>query len=122
MPNNEASKQLEQGADKSQKGMTGITIINAIMNIFIQGALKEIIGTLLSLQVIIHMFLYSLPFPGNIQTFVKKLKPIAGFNILKSLSVYTSKLFVQDIDAQTEARVKIIPPAADLGIKSHNSI
>ena len=122
MPNNDASKALEEGADKSQKGMSGMTIINLIMNIFIQGALKEIIGTILSLQIVIHMFLYSLPFPGNIQTFVKKLKPIASFNILKAISKYTSMIFVQDVDAQTQARSGIMVPFRDMGIKTHNSI
>jgi len=92
------------------------------MGIFVQGALKELVGTILSLQVIIFMFLFSITFPANTGNFITKLKPIVSFNILKVLSKYTVRFLMIDVDSQAKLRQEIILPAQDLGITSHNSL
>jgi len=71
---------------------------------------------------VIHLFLFTIPFPANIGNFIQKLKPIASFNILKVVSKYTVKYLAIDTAAQSELRPNIILPAQDLGITQHNSI
>jgi hypothetical protein len=40
------------------------------LNLVFAGAVKEIIGAIMSLQVVIHMLLFMLPFPGNMSNFI----------------------------------------------------
>ena len=68
------------------------------------------------------MALFMLPFPGNMSNYIQKLKPIASFNVVKQLSKLTAYLFPQDKLEQDKNRVHILPPAQDLGLKTHNTI
>ena len=83
MPNNEASKNFDKGTDGADQGMTTSAIIMFALNLVFSGAIKEMIGTIMCLQVVIHMALFMLPFPGNISNYIQKLKPIASFNVVK---------------------------------------
>ena len=58
--------------------------------------------TLFSLQIIIHMFMLTIPFPGNIVNVIKKIKPLISFNIMKGISVYIEKVLVFDTLKQIE--------------------
>jgi len=86
MPNTEASRKFDDSTDKASAGMSATTIFTFCLNILFQGAMKEIIGTIVSMQIVINLFLFTIPFPANISTYVQKLKPIVSFNILKVLT------------------------------------
>jgi hypothetical protein len=78
------------------------SIYTLLLSMVIADAVKKMLTTLLTLQVIIHMFMYTVPFPGNISNIIKKIKPIVSFNLLKSLSIYTEKVFKFDTVKQIE--------------------
>jgi len=84
--------------------------------------MKEIIGTILSMQIVINLFLFTVTFPANISNYVQKLKPIISFNILKVLTQVTQDFINLDLNGQAQIREKIITPVRDLGTKSHNAI
>ena len=65
--------------------MTGTTILTFIMNFVFAGAMKEIIGSILGLQIVLFGSLIYVKMPGNIATYYQRLKPIATFNIVVAL-------------------------------------
>ena len=69
------------------------TVYTMILSMVMANAVKKLLTTMLSLMVIIHMFLFAFPFPGNVFNVIKKIKPIVSFNIMNSLSQYTFKVF-----------------------------
>ena len=69
------------------------------------------------------MFMFTVPFPGNISNIIKKIKPIVSFNLMKSISVYTEKVFGFDTLMQIEMRDNyLIPSIKDMGVKHMNCI
>ena len=64
------------------------TIYSLLLSLILAKVLKKLLMTLFSLQVIIHMFMLTVPFPGNVVNVVKKIKPLISFNILKQFSVW----------------------------------
>ena len=70
MPNTVASQNFDSGTDSTSNAMVATTILTTLLNIVFQGAMKELIGTILALQIIIHMFLLTIAFPGNSGNFV----------------------------------------------------
>lgn len=80
------------------------------------------IATLFSLQIIIHMFLLSIPFPGNIVNVIKKLKPLVSFNIIKDLNKFIERIFMVDTAGQIEMQDLIIPSVRGMGTKQMNCI
>ena len=59
------------------------TIYSLILSFVLANVLKKLLMTLFSLQVIVHMFMLTVPFPGNVVNIVKKVKPLISFNIMK---------------------------------------
>jgi hypothetical protein len=96
MPNNDASRNFDKGTDAADSSLTMTTIVMFLLNLIFAGAVKEIIGAIMSLQVVIHMALFMLPFPANMGNFIQKLKPIASFNVLKQLSKLVDMILPQD--------------------------
>jgi hypothetical protein len=122
MPNNEASRSYDKGTDQLSIMMVISTIYTLLLGMVLSKAVKKMIVTLFSLQVIIHMFFFTIPFPGNIINVIKKIKPIVSFNLLKSLSVYVEKYIKFDTLAQIEMQPKILAGARTMGIKQMNAI
>ena len=59
------------------------TIYSLVLSFVLANVLKKLLMTLFSLQVIVHMFMLTVPFPGNVVNIVKKVKPLISFNIMK---------------------------------------
>ena len=70
MVNNEASRNFDKGTDGANSSLTFTTITMFLLNLIFAGAAKEIIGAIMSLQVVIHMALFMLPFPANMGNFI----------------------------------------------------
>jgi hypothetical protein len=69
------------------------------------------------------MFMFMVPFPGNVSNVIKKIKPIVSFNLMKSLSKYTEDFFGFDKLLQIQMRDEhIIPSIQDMGVKHLNCI
>jgi len=122
MPNDETTKNFDKGTEGADTSLTSTTIIMFLLNMVFAGAVKEIIGSIMSLQNVIHMLLFMLPFPANIVNYLSKIKPIASFNVVKSLSKFIMQLLPQDSTKQNENKVYILSSARDLGVKTHNTI
>ena len=83
MPNTESSQQYDEGTEQMSFMMVIGTIYSLLLSFVLAKVLKKLLMTLFSLQVIIHMFMLTVPFPGNVVNVVKKIKPLISFNILK---------------------------------------
>jgi hypothetical protein len=68
------------------------TIYSLVLSFVLANVLKKLLMTLFSLQVIVHMFMLTVPFPGNVVNIVKKVKPLISFNIMKQFSAWIEKL------------------------------
>ena len=102
MPNTAASQNYDSGTQKVEFTMTITTVYTFVLSMYLAKAIKKLISTLFSLQIIIHMFLFSIPFPGNIVNVIKKIKPLVSFNIIKGLSKYIEKFLFVDTLGQME--------------------
>ena len=96
MPNTEASQQYDSGTEQMTFMLVIATVYSLALSFFLANVLRKLLMTLFSLQIIIHMFMLTIPFPGNIINIVKKLKPLVSFNILKIVSDYSEKLLPFD--------------------------
>ena len=86
MPNTESSQQYDSGTEQMTFMMIVATVYSLALSLLLANVLKKLLMTLFSLQVIIHMFMLTVPFPGNIINVIKKMKPLISFNILQKLS------------------------------------
>ena len=78
------------------------TVYTLILSMFLSNAIKKLLMTLFYLQIIIHMFMLTIPFPGNIVNVIKKIKPLISLNIMEGISVYIEKVLVFDTLKQIE--------------------
>ena len=122
MPNTEASQQYDESTEQMSFMMVMGTIYSLLLSLILANVLKKLLMTLFSLQVIIHMFMLTVPFPGNIVNVVKKIKPLISFNIMKQFSVWVEKLLTFDSLKQIEMQDLIIPTARGMGVKHMNCI
>ena len=102
MPNTESSQQYDESTEQMSFMMVMGTIYSLLLSLILANVLKKLLMTLFSLQVIIHMFMLTVPFPGNVVNVVKKVKPLISFNILKQFSVWVEKLLEFDTVKQIE--------------------
>ena len=93
MPNTVASQNYDESTEQVSFLMVMGTIYTILLSFILGKALKKVLKTMFSLQVIIHMFFFSIPFPGNMMNIIKKIKPTISFDILKTLSKYTEGIF-----------------------------
>ena len=99
------------------------TIYTLVLSMILANAVKKLLLTLLTLQVIIHMFMFMVPFPGNVSNVIKKIKPIVSFNLMKSLTKYTEDFFGFDKLLQIQMKDEhIIPSIQNMGVKHLNCI
>jgi len=49
MPNTPASKSFDEGTDSTSEAMVWTTMLSTALNLVFQGAMKELIGTILAL-------------------------------------------------------------------------
>lgn len=69
------------------------------------------------------MFMFTVPFPGNISNIIKKIKPIVSFNLMKSISGYTEKAFGFDTLMQIQMKDEyLIPSVKNMGVGHMNCI
>ena len=96
MPNTVASQNYDKSTEQVSFIMIMSTIYTLALSLLLSNAIKKLLVTLFSLQIIIHMFLFTIPFPGNIVNVIKKIKPLVSFNILKDLNIFIEKVFIFD--------------------------
>ena len=80
------------------------TIIIFASQIFVSGIAGKLIGALVILQVVIHLIILNTQLPGNVLLLLKKLKPMAGFNLMKQLGKLNDLLFVFDNATQNNLK------------------
>ena len=122
MPNTESSQNYDSGTEQMTFMMVIGTVYSLTLSFLLANVLKKLLMTLFSLQVIIHMFMLTIPFPGNIVNVIKKIKPLISFNVLQKLSDWIEKLLQFDTLRQIEMRDLIIPTVRNMGTKHMNCI
>lgn len=83
MPNNEVSRTVDKSSTSATNGMIYGTILIFVTNLFIGGIGKNLIKAIVILQVVIHLVILNTQIPGNVLGLLNKVKPIAGFNLMK---------------------------------------
>ena len=83
MPNTEFSRSVDKSSTQASNGMIYGSILIFVLQIFISGIAKELIGAIVILQVVIHLIILNTQMPANVLLTLKKLKPMTGFNLLK---------------------------------------
>lgn len=96
MYNTETTQQYYKTTEQTNTAVAGTTIFTFLLEFVFNGAMKEIMGAILGLQIILFGSLTYVNIPGNILTFYQKLKPIASFNVVAILSKVTNYVFVVD--------------------------
>ena len=86
MPNTEANQNNDDKTEKLSFLMVLSTVYTLALSLIFSKAIKKLISTMFTLQLVINSFLLSLAFPGNIINVIKKIKPLISFDILKSLT------------------------------------
>lgn len=122
MPNTLASQRFDGGTQTTNNAISGTAILTFLLNFIFTGAMKEIIGSILGLQIILFGSLIYVKMPGNIATYYQRLKPIATFNIVVALQKVTDYIFNYDTPEQIRLRENIIATAQDLSILYHNAL
>lgn len=116
MPNSETSRDVDSKSSSATNGMIIGTIIIFVCQIFVSGIAKQLIGAIVILQVVIHLIILNTQLPGNVLLTLKKLKPIAGFNLMKQLGRLNTLLFEFDLTTQnTLKQENMIQPLKNLG-------
>ena len=115
MPNTKASQNYDEGTEQMSFAMVVTTVYTLVISLFLSNTIKKLIATLFTLQIIIHMFLLSIAFPGNIINVIKKIKPLVSFNILKPVTKYIEKFMLVDTLRQIEMKELIVPSVRGMG-------
>lgn len=110
------------GTEATEEAFSITTIMVFLMSIVFEKIATRLIGAIMSLQIVIHLGLFNIGMPANSLNFIQKLKPLVGFNLLKSVQKLTFKLFPDDEQLQMKMINLIKPKMRQLGINSLNSI
>jgi len=120
-PDNSLVNNMKASAEASQDMMKGILIGTFAMNVVMTGAMTYMTGMIRSLQLILHLPIFSVVIPGNVAMMFSLMVPVVMYDILDSS--YTSELLLTfDWDGQEEESSSIRSQVRDLGYGSHNSI
>ena len=120
-PDNSLVNNMKASAEASQDMMKGILIGTFAMNVVMTGAMTYMTGMIRSLQLILHLPIFSVVIPGNVAMMFSLMVPVVMYDILDSS--YTSEFFLTfDWDGQEEESSSIRSQVRDLGYGSHNSI
>ena len=69
MVNDDSAANLAASSENAAAAMEAATIFVFIFQVALSGVLKQLMGALVLLQVVIHMGVLSVQFPGNINMF-----------------------------------------------------
>ena len=86
MPNDEASKKLEKRAQQANSAGSFLTVLIFVVQSYLMGVFKKLIGTLLALQIVIHLGLLNVKIPGAVTCFNSIVKNVTYFNCLNFLA------------------------------------
>jgi hypothetical protein len=73
------------GTEATEEAFSITTIMVFLMSIVFEKIATRLIGAIMSLQIVIHLGLFNIGMPANSLNFIQKLKPLVGFNLLKSV-------------------------------------
>ena len=120
-PDNEMVNNMKASAEASQDMMKMILMGTFAMNIIMTGAMTYMTGMIRSLQLILHLPIFSVIIPGNVSMMFSLMVPVVMYDILDSS--YTSELvFTFDFEAEEQLSSSIRSQVRDLSYDSHNSI
>jgi hypothetical protein len=82
MPDNEESRNLAKNSEKAEKTLSYITLGVMALQLVLLQVFKKLLGTILALQIIVHLGMLNVAIPGNTTTFISTLKKFTYFRIL----------------------------------------
>jgi hypothetical protein len=121
LEDNKMARRAEVTADVIQKVMIDVLIGSFAINFLIQGAMAQILQTIRSLQMIVHLPMLRVIMPANVSMFFQILMPIVIFDIFDPVPLLELYLSF-DSETANESFDGIISQMKDLGYESFNSI
>ena len=101
--------------------MRNLLIGSFVLNFVFQGAMSYILSVIRSLQMVLHLPMFSVIMPGNVTMFFQILLPFVMFDIFDPSNLLS--YFVDfDDEAQEELLSKMHTQMKDLGYESHNAV
>ena len=123
MPNDEASHTLQEHAEHANNAGSFITIVVFIIQSYMMGVFKKLIGTLLALQIVVHLGILNVKIPGAVTCFNSTIKQVTYFNVLNFLAEANEWILPFNIQNQSELREKhMSTPLKGLGFTNMNCI
>jgi hypothetical protein len=87
-----AARSIMSATEVVSDGMLDALVGTFVINLVFQGAMSYLVSFINSLQFLIHLPLFNIVIPGNVNHFFKILVPVVQFDILDS-SWTTEKIF-----------------------------
>lgn len=100
--------------------MNSSLVMSFVMNIFVAGSFQLILGLVNTLQLVLHLPIMSVVFPGNVISFFEILIPVVMFDLLEKVELVQQ--FFPDSADDAEKLQGIINQMSDIGYDSYNPI
>jgi hypothetical protein len=123
MPNDEASHKLQQHAEHANGAGSFLTVMIFIIQSYMMGVFKKLIGTLLALQVVVHLGLLNVKIPGAVTCFNSTIKQVTYFNVLNFMAKLNEWMLPFNYQEQSHLREEYMSaPLRGLGFTNMNCI
>lgn len=87
MPQGKATRSLDTGADNVAAAANNVAIGGFLLQVVFQKAFKAILGVLMCFQILVFLNALDINTPPNVVTFMRALKPIVSFDLMKKLAI-----------------------------------
>lgn len=111
---------MASGSKSLEKLLNSQLIFSFVLNIFVASSFQLILAIVNTLQLVMHLPIMSIVFPGNIMTFFEILIPVVMFDLLENFEVI-QQLF-PDSSGDAEKLQGIINQMSDIGYDSYNPL
>ena len=74
MPNDEESKKLAKNTSNANSGFSFSTVVFFVLQSYMLTVFKKVLGTLLALQIVVHLGMINVKIPAAVTTFMATMK------------------------------------------------
>lgn len=123
MPNTAESRNLSKKAQDAEEQLALMTLLLFALQFVMSSVFKKIVITIFALQIVVHLGMINVDFPGNTLNFIATVKSVTYFKVFKKLAEVNKRVFEFDYQTQDELKSVHMPKALiGLGFKQFNCI
>lgn len=100
MPNTEESIQLDERSTEAADNFNNFVVFMFIFEVFLKAMFKSLIGTLTSMQLLVHLGIIGAKIPPNALMIINKMKPIVSFALIKEFDKLNDLILKFDYKTQ----------------------